>query len=186
MATLDNIDDMPTVAAVLATTEFAVFDKGATARTGKATGTQVAAYVAQNNTAALNTTATSLTLTQAVHANRPITLSAAAPFAYVLPQATGTGAVYKFVVEVAATATASTIATGNSTDVLQGVSWCLTTASANVVGYGTTATSKTITLNGTTKGGVVGDIIEICDVETGFFSVKIFASPTGTTVTPFS
>lgn len=46
MATLDNIDDMPTVAAVLATTEFAVFDKGATARTGKATGTQVAAYLA--------------------------------------------------------------------------------------------------------------------------------------------
>jgi hypothetical protein len=59
-------------------------------------------------------------------------------------------------------------------------------SSANVVGYGTSATSDTITLNGTTLGGVVGDIVEITDVKTGFFSVKIFASPTGTTATPFS
>jgi len=134
----------------------------------------------------VDTTATTLTITQALHGNRIMTVSSAAPIAVTLPQATGTGTVYKFQMQVAATATSSTIKVANSTDVMQGVSWCLTTASANVVGYGTSASSDTISLNGTTTGGVIGDIIEITDVKTGFFSVKMFSSPTGTTATPFS
>lgn len=134
----------------------------------------------------VDTTATTLTVTQALHGNRTVTVSSAAPIAITLPQATGTGSVYKFQMQVAATGTSSTIKVANATDVMQGVSWCLTTASANVVGYGTSATSDTISLNGTTTGGVVGDIIEITDAKTGFFSVKMFSSPTGTTATPFS
>lgn len=134
----------------------------------------------------VNTTATTLTITQALHGNRMVTVSSAAPIAVTLPQATGTGAVYKFQMQVAATGTSSTIKVANATDVMQGVSWCLTTSAANVVGYGTSATSDTISLNGTTTGGVVGDIIEITDIKTGFFSVKMFSSPTGTTATPFS
>ena len=134
----------------------------------------------------VDTTATTLTITQKLHGNRVVTLSSAAPLAVTLPQATGTGSKYTFQVQVAATGTAHTIKVANSTDVMQGVSWCLTTSAANVVGYGTSATSDTISLNGTTLGGVVGDIIEIQDVKTGFFAVKIFASPTGTTATPFS
>jgi len=134
----------------------------------------------------VDTTATTLTVTQALHGNRTVTVSSAAPVAITLPQATGTGTVYRFQMQVAATATSSTIKVANATDVMQGVSWCLTTASANVVGYGTSATSDTISLNGTTTGGVVGDIVEITDIKTGFFSVKMFASPTGTTATPFS
>lgn len=134
----------------------------------------------------VDTTATTLTVTQATHGNKTVTVSSAAPIAITLPQATGTGSVYKFQIQVVATATSHTIKVANGTDVVQGVSWCLTTSSANVVGYGTSATSDTITLNGTTLGGVVGDIVEITDVKTGFFSVKIFASPTGTTATPFS
>jgi hypothetical protein len=134
----------------------------------------------------VDTTATTLTITQALHGNRTVTVSSAAPIAVTLPQATGTGTKYKFQMQVVATATSHTIKVANATDVMQGVSWCLTTASANVVGYGTSATSDTISLNGTTLGGVVGDIIEIEDVKTGFFSVRMFSSPTGTTATPFS
>ncbi len=136
--------------------------------------------------AAVNTTATTLAITQALHAGKTVTISSAAPAAFTLPAATGTGAKYTFQMQVVATATSHTIKVANATDVMQGVSWCLTTASANVVGYGTSATSDTISLNGTTLGGVVGDIIELQDIKTGFFSVKIFASPTGTTATPFS
>ena len=132
------------------------------------------------------TTATTLTITQALHAGKTVTISSAAPIAVTLPQATGTGARYRFQIQVVATATSHTIKVANATDVMQGVSWCLTTSSANVVGYGTSATSDTISLNGTTLGGVVGDIVEIEDVKTGFFSVKLFCSPTGTTATPFS
>lgn len=143
-------------------------------------------YLAGMVSAPVNTTATSLTITAAAHAGRTVTVSSTAPLAVTLPQATGTGNKYKFVMQAVATATGHTIKVANATDVMEGVSWCLTTASANVVGYGTSATSDTITLNGTTLGGVVGDIIEIEDVKTGFFSVKLFASPTGTTATPFS
>ena len=134
----------------------------------------------------VDTTATTLTITAASHAGKVVTISSTAAIAITLPQATGTGNTYTFQLQVAATATAHTIKVANATDVMQGVSWCLTTSSANVVGYGTSATSDTVTVNGTTQGGVVGDIVEITDVKTGFFSVKMFCSPTGTTATPFS
>lgn len=138
-----------------------------------------------NNTP-INTTATTLTITAASHANRMVTISSAAPIAITLPQATGSGSKYKFQVQVVATATSHTIKVANATDVMQGFVVALTTSSANIIGYGTSATSDTISLNGTTLGGVVGDIVEIEDVKTGFFSVKLFTSPTGSTATPFS
>ena len=134
----------------------------------------------------VDTTATTLSITQALHGNRVITVSSAAPIAITLPQATGTGTRYRFNIMVAATATSHTIKVANSTDVMQGFVTALTTASANVVGYGTSASSDTISLNGTTLGGVVGDWIEIIDIKTGFFSVDANTSPTGTTATPFS
>jgi len=130
--------------------------------------------------------ATTLTVTQALHGNSVIVLANTAPIAITLPQATGTGTMYKFQIAVAATATSSTIKVANATDVMQGIVVALTTSSANVIGYGTSATSDTISLNGTTLGGVVGDIIKIQDVKTGFFAVEMLTSPTGTTATPFS
>lgn len=130
--------------------------------------------------------ATVLAVTQLTHSNRLITLSNTAPIAVTLPTATGSGAKYTFVINAAATTTASTIKVGNATDVMTGVSWVLTTASANVVGYGTTATDDTISINGTTLGGVVGDIIEINDAKAALYSVKIMCRATGTTATPFS
>ena len=121
-----------------------------------------------------------------MHGNRTVTVSSAAPIAITLPQATGTGSVYRFQLQVAATATSHTIKVANGTDVMQGFVTALTTASANVIGYATTSTSDTVTLNGTTLGGVIGDWIEIVDVKTGFFSVRANTQPTGSTATPFS
>lgn len=134
----------------------------------------------------VNTTATTLTLTAAAHGNRMLTVSSAAPIAITLPASSGSGTKFRLQMQVVATATGHTIKVANATDVMQGVVLALTTASANVVGYGTTATSDTITLNGTTLGGVVGDIIELEDIKTGFWAVKMVTSPTGTTATPFS
>lgn len=144
------------------------------------------ALIAGSASGVVDTTATTLAITQASHAGKLITISSASPIAITLPQATGKGDMYRFQMQVAATGTAHTIKVANSTDVMQGVSWVLTTSSANVVGYATSATSDTISLNGTTTAGVVGDIIEISDVKTGFFSVKLFVQATGTTATPFS
>ena len=134
----------------------------------------------------VDTTATALTITQALHGNRTVTISSAAPIAVTLPAATGTGSVYRFQVQVVATATGHTIKVANATDVMQGIVCALTTSSANVIGYGTTSTSDTITLNGTTLGGVVGDWFELVDIKSGFFMVRGNTSPTGSTATPFS
>jgi hypothetical protein len=134
----------------------------------------------------VDTTATTLTVTATQHAGKMITISSTSPIAVTLPQATGTGNRYRFNVRVVATATAHTIKVANATDVMSGIVYALTTSSDNVIGYKTTATDDTISLNGTTKGGVVGDWIEIIDIKTGFFQVMASTAPTGTTATPFS
>lgn len=134
----------------------------------------------------VNSTATQITLTAASHAGKILTVSATAPCAIVLPQATGTGHTYRLNIRVAATATSHTIKVANSTDILSGTVLALTTSSANVIGYKTTATDDTITLDGTTLGGVVGDQIEIVDIKTGIFQVCMVTAPTGSTATPFS
>lgn len=182
MGTTDNFD-------VPDATDFALADQvpimdASTARGGYATGN----YILSGLSGVVATTAgaTVLAVTRAAHAGRTVTLSSTTPIAITLPASAGTGAMYRFQMQAAATTTAHTIKVANTADIMQGVSWCLTTSSANVVGYKATATDDTISLNGTTQGGVVGDIIELVDVKTGFWSVKIFASPTGATATPFS
>lgn len=132
------------------------------------------------------TTATTLTITRALHHNRTVLVNSAAPIAITLPQALATGSKYRFVIGVAATGTGHTIKVANATDVMTGQDFCVTTTSTNAEGFATSATSDTITVNGTTLGGVVGDQIEIEDIATGIFSVKMFTSPTGTEATPFS
>lgn len=134
----------------------------------------------------IDTTATTLTLTAAAQGNRTVTISSAAPIAITLPAASGSGTKFKFQIQVAATATGHTIKVANATDVMQGIAVALTTSSANVIGYKATSADDTITLNGTTLGGVIGDIIELEDVKTGFWSVKLITAPTGSTATPFS
>lgn len=132
------------------------------------------------------TTATTLTITAAAHAGRTVAINSTAPIAITLPQATATGNKYRFFIGVVATATSHTIKVANATDVMAGYAFCVTTSSDNAEGFKTSATSDTITLNGTTLGGVVGDMVEIEDVKTGVFSVKLFTAPTGTEATPFS
>ena len=182
MGTTDNFDSPDA-------TDFGLSDQvpikdATTSRAGYATGGYMLSGLSE--AVAVTAGATTLTVTRATHGNRVITLANTAPIAITLPQATGTGAMYTFQLQQAATGTASTIKVANATDVMQGVSWVLTTSSANVIGYATTSADDTISINGTTKGGVAGDIIEIQDVKTGFFAVKIFCQATGTTATPFS
>lgn len=130
-------------------------------------------------------TAATLVMNPAIHNGRTIYLNAT-PIAVTLPQARGSGARYRFVVGVAATATQTTIAVANATDVMTGIVFAATTTSDNAEAFIASATSDTISLNGTTKGGVVGDVIEIEDVATGVFRVLGFTAPTGSEATPFS
>jgi len=134
----------------------------------------------------VNTTATALSVTAALHANKLVTISSAAPAIITLPAATGTGNIYRFAFLVAATATATTIKVANATDIMMGYQFAVTTSSDNAEGFKTTATDDTMTFNGTTKGGVVGDQVEIIDAASGKFVVRAFTAPTGTEASIFS
>jgi hypothetical protein len=174
-----------TVAAPVAADEVHIYDVSAGA-TGKVTLGALAGVGA----GVVDTTATQLTVTAASHAGKTVTISSAAPIAVTLPAATGTGNAYRFNVRVAATATSSTIKVVG-TDVMSGVVHVQTTATttdvaAIVAAFRTTATDDTITLNGTTLGGVLGDWIEIVDVKSGVFQVHGNTKATGTYATPFS
>jgi hypothetical protein len=133
----------------------------------------------------INTTVTQLTLSPAVHANKTLVVDSAAPIAITLPAATGTGDVYTIFIDTAATATASTILAAGS-DKMYGVCLAATTASNAVKGYLITTGATTISLNGTTTGGVKGDVIYLTDCKASVWSVEMTTAPTGTTATPFS
>ncbi len=138
------------------------------------------------STTPISATGATLTCTKDAHAGRTIVVSAVAGCAVTLPAATGTGSVYRFIIGATITSNSTTIKVANSTDVMSGRAFVISDGAAAVLGYATGATSDTITLNGTTLGGLIGDHIEIIDAIAGTFAVRVFTAATGTEATPFS
>ena len=127
-------------------------------------------------------------ITAAAHSGRKLYMgevggNAAATFT--LPAATGSGATYHFIVSVVNTSNYVIQVTGD--DTIDG-SVILHQDSANtVVSFNTVAASDTITLNGTTKGGVsIGDELTLIDAATDQYIVKGVLTASGTEATPFS
>ena len=138
------------------------------------------------STPPVSITGATLTCTKDVHAGRTTVISAVAGCAVTLPAATGTGSVYRFIIGSTITSNSTTIKVANATDVMTGRAFVVSDNTAAVLGFATAAASDTITLNGTTLGGIVGDHIEIIDAITGTFAVRVFTAATGTEATPFS
>ncbi len=88
-----------------------------------------------------------------------------------------------------ATAASHKVQVGNTTDVMEGLAFGSRIDSGNaVLGFATSATSDTITLNRSTTGSVsIGEWVEIVDKATGVFHAKAFLTATGAAfATPFS
>ena len=122
-----------------------------------------------------------LTLTSDLHSGVIVNLSNATG-AITLPAATGTGNVYTVFVTVASTA-ATITAVGS--DKIAGVA-VMGTAAGTAPNAFSIATGTTITLNGSTKGGVIGSIIYLTDIASALWSAEANLICTGTPVTPFS
>lgn len=150
---------------------------------GRLTGDVIGAVLA---TPPVAVTGATLTCSRDVHGGRVIAINAAAGCAVTLPNATGTGSVFRFFIGTTITSNSTTIKVNNATDVMSGRAFVISDGAAAVLGYATAASSDTITLNGTTTGGIAGDTIEIIDVSPGIFQVKVLTSATGTEATPFS
>lgn len=151
--------------------------------TGNITGNLTGAVLA---TAPVNATSATLTVTQAAHAGRTVTLNRAAGITATLPAASGSGSVYEFVIGTTVTSNSTIIKVANSSDTMTGTAYVVSDNSAAVLGYRTGASDDTITLNGTTTGGLKGDRIRLADVAANLYSVTVLSAATGTEATPFS
>jgi len=136
---------------------------------------------------ALLTLVVSTVLTEAAHAYGKLVLGGAGTLrSHTLPAATGSGATFSFVVGAVNTSS-YVVKVANATDVMDGQIAQLTDGAQAVIAFGTGATSDTITLNGTTMGGVsIGDWFELTDIAPGQWTVRGQVTASGTEATPFS
>jgi hypothetical protein len=128
-----------------------------------------------------------VTLSALLHAGRTLLWDLAGGFTATLPAATGSGAIYRFQVQVVSTTGYVLSAAG--TDKIKG--GILITAAGATAGTGcwfVSTTNANITLNGTTTGGVaIGDYYQVQDVATGLWLVSGgLVTGSGTLATPFS
>ena len=123
---------------------------------------------------AIHTFTATDSVTIAEHAGRTLLLGEVGGNAAVtltLPAATGTGAVYKFIVSVTNTSNYK-IQVADATDTIDGIMLYLDEDGTAVTAFPTVAASDTITLNGGTTGGIVGDYLELIDIATDQYHVR--------------
>lgn len=132
-----------------------------------------------------NATAATLTVTEADHEGQTITLNRAGGIAVTLPAATGGGARYRFVVGTTFTS-AGTIKVANASDTMAGNAILLADGGDTVVGFAAGATADTITMDGSTTGGIKGALVLLEDVAANLWHVHYVSDASGTEATPFS
>jgi hypothetical protein len=150
-----------------------------------ATGTEIN-RACDTSARIVNATAATLTVTEAAHDGKTITLNRAAGIAVTLPAAAGSGARFRFFIGTTVTSNATTIAVANASDTMVGGVLVLQDAGGTVAGFEAGSTDDTITLNGSTTGGIKGDEFIVEDVAANLWKVWGMVSGTGTEATPFS
>jgi hypothetical protein len=144
------------------------------------------------NTAVLAGSAATLAVAT-TQAGRTTVLNRAAGIAVTLPAASGTGNIYRYVVGIALSAASHVIQVANASDYMRGVIMSKDDGTtSSVIAWGTANTgtvgteSDTVTLDGSTKGGNVGDYIEFEDIAANVWSVRGMTRSSGVEATPFS
>lgn len=132
----------------------------------------------------VDVTAATVAITEATHEGKVVTLNRAAGITATLPAATGGGGRYKFVVGTTFTGNGIIQVVGN--DTMKGMALVAQDAGDTSVLFETAADSDTITLNGTTTGGLVGADIELIDIAADTWHCIVRTAATGTEATPFS
>lgn len=133
----------------------------------------------------INLTA-SASLTKEAHSGTVITVNAAAGLTLTLPASSGDGSVFEIVVGTTVTSNSVIAKVANATDVMTGTAILGQDSADTAVLFETASTSDTITMNGSTTGGIKGDRIRLQDISSGLWHVSVIGSATGTEATPFS
>jgi len=130
-------------------------------------------------------------ITSAEHAGRVLLLGEVggnADVVLTLPDATGTGHVYKFIVTVTMGSNTYKIQCPDADNVINGTIKNMDLDGTAQTIFGTASTSDTITLNGGTQGGQVSDTLTLIDIAANLWHVEgQMRTPTGANpATPFS
>lgn len=123
-------------------------------------------------------------LTQRPFANNICVLDSATGRTITLPASTGKGDTYTLFIKTTVSSGNHVFQVANSTDVLIG-SVGLVVGVAGTLGL-TAATSDTITMNGSTTGGIFGSWMTVTDVAAGYWMLTGSLNGSGTMTTPFS
>jgi len=139
----------------------------------------------------VNVTAATLTVVPNTHAGRIITINAAAGCVCSLPAATGSGDVYTFLVGTTITSNAAIVKVANATDTMVGYAILAQDSADTMVEFDAVAgTSDTVSLNGSTTGGIKGASIVVRDIKldgtNAIWLTEVFSTATGTEATVFS
>lgn len=165
--------------------ELVIFDTDAVA-TKKVGADTLRQYTASG---VVDVTAASDAITAAEHAGRTVTMSRAAGITLTLPAATGTGNRYRFAVNTTVTSNSNIIQVANATDEFVGMVLQVDTDTTDTLAAYPALDADgfdTITMDGSTTGGLQGDYFEIIDIASGKFLLNGFINSTGTVASPLS
>lgn len=96
------------------------------------------------------------------------------------------GTMFDFLVKTTITTNTTTIKVPSSAETMTGSAVVQSDSSNAVIAYKAGSTSDTVTLDGSTKGGIAGDIIRLKAVSTTLWEVLAITSATGAEASPFS
>jgi len=136
-----------------------------------------------NNYGIVTVTASTVAVTDDAHVGQRIVMNRAAGVTATLPEATGSGNRFEFIGLVDASGSHIIQVTGN--DIMMGVAY-LGNDSAGASVFYTADTSDTITMNGSTQGGLKGWRVIVDDIAADTWAVVLFSEASGTEATPFS
>lgn len=129
-------------------------------------------------------------ITAVLHASKVLLVTGTAAAAYTLPEATGTGDSYRFIMGEVNTNGTTFVAADTSNTSYQGKANMLDVDATAATAFFTVTAGgdDTVTFDGTTKGGQIGDIVEFIDLATDVWHVNIESRvPAGQNVaSPFS
>ncbi len=124
-----------------------------------------------------------VTLDRDIHAFNTVNVNNTTGFAITLPSSTGKGDVYELFY-IATVGSGNAVVQVTTTDIMQGVVHLTTDIAGSSMP--TAATTDTITMNGTTTGGVKGTWLRFKDASAGIWLLDGGIVCTSTEATPFS
>lgn len=126
------------------------------------------------------------TLTKKAHGNAVIVWNSTTGAALTLPASSGDGTKFEVVMNKLIGSGTFKLQVANATDVMAGIAVTVDDDGVPANAWATSATSDTISMDGSTQGGKVGDRITAIDMASGFWQVNVLSNESGTEATPFS